>query len=86
MGFKDFGVPKVQGDKAGDERREATELRDDDEDVDESVLAAANELKAEMRNSTVAPVVEEMAETSGGGTPSPARRQPRKFSNKSLRS
>jgi ubiquinone/menaquinone biosynthesis C-methylase UbiE len=37
-----------------------TELRDDDEDVDESVLAAANELKAEMRNSTVAPVVEEM--------------------------
>merc|ERR1711903_395376 len=31
-----------------------------EEDVDESVLAAANELKAEMRNSTVAPVVEEM--------------------------
>ena len=35
-----------------------TELRDDDEDVDESVLAAANDLKAEMSNSTVAQVVE----------------------------
>ena len=38
-----------------------TELRDEDE-VDESVLAAANDLKAEMRNSTVAPVVEETEE------------------------
>ena len=33
-------------------------MRDDDEDVDESVLAAANDLKAEMSNSTVAQVVE----------------------------